>query len=128
MALLSVLIAWPRRRITLVADGRTTVCEAFYVAKGRFFAGPWSFAPEARLTSPLLHVIAIEKAGRLGFARFVWAMVRGLPVDRVPGIAAFTCTALTAGASAPLPVQADGDIVAYLPARIALRAEPFAFH
>ena len=128
VALLSVMIAWPRRRIMLVADGRSIACEAFYVAKGRFFAGPWSFAPEARLTSPLLHVIALEKAGRLGFARFVWAMLRGHPVERVPGVEAFTCTALTAAAAAPLPVQADGDIVAYLPARIALRAEPFAFH
>ncbi|MBB5686855.1 diacylglycerol/lipid kinase family protein [Sphingobium boeckii] len=128
VSFLHVLILWPRRRITLVSNGRRIECAAFYVAKGRYFAGPWSFAPEARLTNPLLHVIALQRPGRLAYARFCWAMVRGRPVECVPGVAAFTCTALTAEASAPLPVQADGDIIAHLPARIALRPEPFAFH
>jgi len=127
VAFLSVLIAWPRRRIALTSDAMQITCEAFYVAKGRYFAGPWSFAPDARLTNPLLHVIALEQAGRLAYARFLWAVMRGRPVERLPGVVAFTCTALSAASDAPLPVQADGDIVSYLPARIALRAEPFAF-
>jgi diacylglycerol kinase (ATP) len=45
----------------------------------------------------------------------------------LPGIAAFTCTALSALADEPLPVQADGDVVATLPAEIRLRADPFSF-
>ena len=126
-AFLKVFARWPREPITLVSGERTVSCEAFYVAKGRYFAGPWTFAPDAQLCLPLLHVIALEKAGRLDFIRFAWAMFRGRRVDTLAGVTAFTCTELTAEAAAPLPVQADGDVVTTLPARVKLRAEPLSF-
>ncbi|MGE5722538.1 MAG: diacylglycerol/lipid kinase family protein, partial [Sphingomonadales bacterium] len=68
-AFLRVLLAWPRRPIALRSNGRTIACEAFYVAKGRFFAGPWSFAPEASVGDPLLHVVALAKLTRRRYAR-----------------------------------------------------------
>lgn len=127
VAFLGLLVRWPRREIILCHDGRALRCEAFYVAKGRFFAGPWSFAPKARLIDPLLHVVALKRCRRRDFARFVWAMLRGRPVEQLPGTVAFTCTALSAEAGHPLPVQADGDIAATLPIEIAIRPEPIRF-
>ena len=124
VAFLGLLLRWERRPIRLDCDGRTMVCEAFYVAKGRFFAGPWSFAPEARIADPRLHVIALTRARRRDFARFAFALWRGRAVDTLPGITALTCTGFTAEASAPLPVQADGDLVATLPIRVRLHADP----
>jgi diacylglycerol kinase family enzyme len=124
---LGILLRWQRPRIRLQCDGREIACEAFYVAKGRYFAGPWSFAPEARLAAPLLHGVALTTARRRDYARFVWALLRGKPVAGLAFVTAFTCTALSAAANEPLPVQADGDVVASLPAEIRLRADPFSF-
>ncbi len=126
-AFLGVLTRWPRPSIKLLCGGREIDCEAFYVAKGRYFAGPWSFAPEARLAAPLLHGVALLTARRRDYARFVWTLFRGRPVTGLPHVTAFTCTALSASADEPLPVQADGDVVATLPAEIRLRSDPFSF-
>ena len=120
------LFDWRRVPIRLGWDGGTLACEAFYVAKGRYFAGPWSFAPEASSAEPLLHVVALATARRRDFARFALALWRGRPVDALPGVAAFTCTALTAESGLPLPVQADGDALGTLPVRIALHDTPLA--
>ncbi|HEX8654953.1 MAG TPA: diacylglycerol kinase family protein [Allosphingosinicella sp.] len=126
-AFLKVLVRWRRDPIRLVHDGGAIDCEAFYIAKGRYFAGPWSFAPAARLCDPLLHVIALRTARRRDFGRFIWAMLRGRPVEALPFVASFSCTDLQAECAAPLPVQADGDVVSALPARIRLSADPISF-
>jgi diacylglycerol kinase family enzyme len=115
-----ILLDWRRSRIRLAWDGGALACEAFYVAKGRYFAGPWSFAPEASVAEPLLHVVALARARRRDFARFAWALWRGKRVDGLPFVTAFTCTALEAEADLPLPIQADGDPVGALPASISL--------
>ena len=127
IALCRVLMRWQRSPIRLSSAERELICEAFYVAKGRFFAGPWSFAPDACLDSPLLHVVALEQARRRDFARFMLALLRGKSVAALPGVTAFTCTTLLAEADTPLPVQADGDIAATLPIRITLSADPLSF-
>jgi diacylglycerol kinase family enzyme len=126
VSFLGILLRWERRNIRLVWDGRSLECEAFYAAKGRFFAGPWSFAPEASVCDPRLHVVALTRARRRDFARFAWALWRRRAVDRLPGAVAFTCTAFTAEADAPIPVQADGDLVATLPLNVRLRPDPLA--
>ena len=127
VAFARVLTDWRRDPIEIVCGDWTLVCEAFYVAKGRFFAGPWSFAPEARLGVPLLHVIALERARRRDFVSLAWALLRGRRIDALPGVIAFSCRDLTATAGVRLPVQADGDIVAHLPAAFQLSPEPLLF-
>jgi diacylglycerol kinase family enzyme len=126
-AFLRNLVKWKRHEIRLASDSGEMSCEAFYVAKGRFFAGPWSFAPEAELASPLLHVIALERARRRDYARFIWALARRRDIKSLPGVVAFTCNELTAEADAALPMQADGDVVATLPIQLKLMAEPLSF-
>lgn len=127
VAFCRTLAAWPRQPIRLVCDEHLITCHAFYVAKGRYFAGPWSFAPRAELTRPELHVVALTDGGRLAYARFIWRMLRKQPLESLPHATVLTCTRLTAEADVPLPMQADGDIVANLPVRLQLRAEPIAF-
>ncbi len=119
-ALVRILFDWRRAPIRLAWDGGAVDCEAFYVAKGRYFAGPWSFAPEADVGKPLLHVVALATARRRDFARFALALWLGRPVEALPGVTAFDCTALSAESEEPLPLQADGDPVGTLPASIAL--------
>jgi diacylglycerol kinase family enzyme len=123
IAFCRILFDWRRSPIRLAWDGGELGCEAFYVAKGRYFAGPWSFAPAASSAEPLLHVVVLERARRRDFARFAFALWRGRPVDSLNGVTAFACTWLEAQSDFPLPVQADGDPVGTLPASISLHGE-----
>ena len=126
-AILGVLASWPRHRIVLNCGDAEIACEAFYVAKGRYYAGRWSFAPKARLDEPLLHVVALRTARRCDYARFVWALLRGGDVAALRNVAILTCTSLTATAEAALPLQADGDIVGELPATMTVGEAPLVF-
>ncbi len=121
VAFLGVLWRWPRSHITLTTPQQAIDCEAFYIAKGRFFAGPWSFAPDARLDVPLLHVVTIAHLSRWIYLRFSLAMLLRRDVARLPGVTTFECAALEANSVTALPVQGDGDIVCQLPARILLQ-------
>jgi len=118
---------WPRHSIRLEADGRTIECEAFYVAKGRYYAGPWSFAQAARVHDPVLHVVALKQARRRDYARFVVGMLMGRDADERHGTEAFTCQSLKATSAGELPLQADGDIVGALPATMAVSEVPVVF-
>jgi len=126
-AFCKLLMHWPRTRMILSWQGERMVCEAVYVAKGHFFAGPWTFAPQAWATDPLLHVVALEQASRGRFLRFAWAIVRGRPLTARDGVRCFSCGELAISGDAGVPLQADGDVVAHLPAVISLRAEPAQF-
>lgn len=127
VAFLKTLIRWPRPQLTVEADGRMIACEAIYVAKGRYYAGPWSFAPGAAADDPFLHVVAMKCARRRDFLRFLWALLHHKDLARDPNLIHFSCATLSiAGGNEAL--QADGDIVAHLPARIIIdpTAQPFA--
>ena len=67
---------WPRLRFSLVVkapDGTTTRLgsAAFYVIKAYHYAGNWTLAPTAELASEIFHVIALTRARRRDFLRFL---------------------------------------------------------
>jgi diacylglycerol kinase family enzyme len=127
VAFLGTVIRWPRPQLMVEADGQTVACEAVYVAKGRYYAGPWSFAPGAAADDPFLHVVAMKRARRRDFVRFLWALLHHDDLARDANLVRFSCSMLRIeGADAPL--QADGDIVAALPVEIAIAptVQPFA--
>jgi diacylglycerol kinase family enzyme len=124
VAFCRMLGRWPRHQLRVVANGEEIACEAVYVAKGRYFAGDWSFAAAAAVDAPLLHVVALRHATRTAMLRFAWSLLRGRDPDYA---IRFTCTELTIRGDAPCPVQADGDIVAHLPVRITLAKATLAF-
>ena len=126
VSFVAVLTHWPRTRLRLSTPAATIACEAVYIAKGRYFAGPWSFAPQASVEQRLLHVVALRRATRLDFARFVWSLWRGHDLSGDPNLTLFSCDRLTIDGDAA-PLQADGDIVAQLPATIVLGTETFSF-
>ena len=117
---------WPRPRIAIEADGRRIECEAFYVAKGRYYAGPWSFARAARVHEPVLHVVALTRARRRDYARFALGLVLGRDGSR-SGVEVFTCRTLSATSDQPLPIQADGDVVGALPVTMTVGETPLMF-
>ena len=120
---MSAAAEWPRRASCIRGEGEIA-CEAFYVAKGRYYAGRWSFAPKARLDEPLLHVVALKTARRRDYARFVWTLLRNGDPSSLANVAILTCTSLRATADTALPIQADGDIVGELPATMTIGEAP----
>lgn len=123
---LKLLARWPRPQLRVVTGDREIACEAVYVAKGRFFAGPWSFAPTAALDQPLFHVVALRHATRRDFLYFVWLLWRRQPLADHANIVILSCTELEIE-GANLPLQADGDIVAHLPVQISLSPKTLSF-
>ncbi len=127
VSFLGTLLRWKRPKLELVVDGAIIPCEAVYIAKGRYFAGPWSFAPHAAMTDPKLHVVALGKARRLDYLVFAMDLARG----RDPGLrennVSLTCTSLQIRCDEDLPVQADGDIIATLPINVSTSAKPTPF-
>jgi diacylglycerol kinase family enzyme len=121
------LAHWPRHRIVLSVEGRRIECEAFLIAKGRYYAGRWSFARQARVQDPVLHVVALKKARRRDYLRFVAALAAHRDVARSDNVEAFTCSALRAETAEPLPIQADGDIVGTLPTEFAVSETALTF-
>lgn len=126
LAFFTVLAHWRRPGLEVTTAEGVIACEAIYIAKGRYFAGPWSFAPRASVEHRLLHGVALRHARRIDFARFVWRLWRGRDLGRDPNLMLFSCDRLSIAGNAS-PLQADGDIVANTPLTIAVRAEPFSF-
>jgi diacylglycerol kinase (ATP) len=127
VALARVLWTWPRPHIALTVGEQALTCEAFYVAKGRYYAGPWSFAREARVHEPTLHVVALARCRRRDYLRFVATLVAGGDVTRLANVTIMAAATITADANEPLPVQADGDIVDTLPTTMTVRETALLF-
>jgi diacylglycerol kinase (ATP) len=123
VAMLGVLMRWKRPQIRVRAAEGVFDCEALYIANGRFFAGPWSFAPQARLDDPTLHVIALLRARRRDFFVFVIATMFGR-AHRLSNVRTSITGGLALLAETAHPIQADGDIVSYLPAEIRVNTVP----
>jgi diacylglycerol kinase family enzyme len=114
-ALARLLFSWPRAAIRLDVDGRPIDCEAFFIAKGRFYAGPWSFAPSASLSTDTAEIVALKRARRRDFLAFALTVALKRPVEGLANVVVTRGRRISASAGAALPLQADGDIVARLP-------------
>jgi len=118
---LRVFRRWRPRRYRVTIDGRAFVAGSAICCNGRFYGGRFVLAPAARLDDDRLHVVLFDRAGRGAVLRYVLAMACGLiprltDVQVVPG----RTIAIEAIDGAREPVQADGDIVAQLPATIGM--------
>ena len=119
-----VLANWPRPKITLRFPDRELQCEAFFVAKGRYYAGPWSFAPDARIDEPVMHVVSLTRARRRDFALFAWDMLRRRDPSKRAGVTCTVTDRVDIRCDTPVPLQADGDIIGELPTRLAVSSKP----
>ena len=123
-AMMRVLVSWHRPRLELLVDGKPVACEAVFIAKGRFYAGPWSFAPAARLEDADLHIVALRRARRRDFAAFFLAMMVS-KVDRLTNVQLAKGREVLIDSDSSQPIQADGDITAHTPARVVVSDNPY---
>lgn len=127
ISFVTTLIRWPRPQLELVVGDKVHPCEAVYIAKGRYYAGPFAFAPRAALSDSKLHVVALKTARRRDFALFAVDLMLGRDPGERTGVISTTCTALEVRGAEGFPVQADGDIVAALPISVTASHKPIAF-
>jgi YegS/Rv2252/BmrU family lipid kinase len=109
----------------VMVDGVAYKTVSAVVCNGRHYGGPFVAAPAAALTDGLLHVILLKGRGWLSVARYSVALLLGrlgklADVEFVPG------REVTVRGTMHLPVQADGDIITRLPAKLSVDPQPIA--
>jgi len=108
--------SFPTYRVHL-ADARLEAASVV-IAKGRFYAGRYVCAPEARLRAPRLHVCLFERAGPWAALSYALALQGGALAHRRDYRILPSETPLRIEGPPGDPVQADGELVAGLPVEI----------
>jgi YegS/Rv2252/BmrU family lipid kinase len=110
-------------RCVVIIDGITYQTSSAVACNGRRYGGPFIAAPAASLAEDRFHVVLMPGRGWFHTARYGVALMMGR-------ISHLHDVRLVAGRDVQIegivgrPVQADGDIVAHLPARIAVDPAP----
>lgn len=114
------LIGYQESLYRVTIDGVEYEASLLIVSNGRFYAGRYLVAPEAKLTEPEFHVGLLKKGGRRAILGSAWALGRGRLSER-EDYEIVTGRKITVSGPVDDPVQADGDLVANLPVRIDVR-------
>lgn len=129
-AILSCLRRYRRAAFSVEADGRVHRAASAIVVVGRYYAGRFVIAPEARLADPLLHLVLFRRAGRLAALRCLGAMILGL-LPRLPEVSIIAARKISVAADAAGcqrghlgPVHVDGEIGGRLPIAIEIGKSP----
>ena len=125
-ALAKVMLRWPHHTLTVLADGEAHQCEAVFVLKGRYFAGPWKISRDADLTQPKFQLLLLPRASRRDYVRLMLSAM-GFPGAALKSWLRLTAETVEISAAHPLPVQVDGDIVATLPVKAVIHEQPVRF-
>ena len=115
------LCAGSNRLYRVTVDGEGWEAASVIVANGRFYGGQFVCAPRASLTERGLHVCLFSRPGPWNAMRYMCGMAMGR-LHRLPDYRVIPAAAVSIEGPAGEPVQADGDIIARLPVRIASAA------
>jgi diacylglycerol kinase (ATP) len=121
-----VLLRWPRPSLTVNANGEEFRCEAAFILKGRYFAGPWQLSADADQRDPGFQLLLLPRARRRDYLRLILSAVALPGLSSAQWIRLRTDLVEITGDKA-LPVQADGDIVSALPVKAYIRKQPVQF-
>lgn len=127
IATVQLLWQWPRTAHAVSAqatDGRA-ICrtaEAVFVARGHYYAGPWSLASAARIDTADFHLIVMPRAGRVRTLLFALSVMSGIDPARI-GLAEFHTVEKVTITGTSLPIQIDGDAIVVPAAEIKLTGE-----
>ena len=114
---LAQIVDYRGTRYRVTVDGVTEEVASVIVAKGRFYAGRFVCAPEARLADPRLHVCLFPKVGRWNAIRYICGVVADR-LPRLPDYRVVPARRIVIEAPVGAAVQGDGDIIARLPVEI----------
>jgi len=123
LALLRAYFSFPYPAYRVEVGGAVHRAASVVVANGHYYAGRFVCASQARLDEPGFRVCLFAAPGRLSALRYGLALL----LRRLEGRADYAVIAAPALAiSGPPgePLQADGELVATLPARLEVAPEP----
>ncbi|SBW12453.1 conserved hypothetical protein [uncultured Alphaproteobacteria bacterium] len=106
--------------VDLRIDGEPYRAASVVVCNGRHYGGPYRLAPAADLSRPEFEVVLLDAAGGARVFSQGLRLMLGV-LHRAPGVR--TLTAREVEISGVGPLQADGDLAARLPVRIAATGE-----
>jgi len=106
-------------RYAITADGVAFAARSAVVARARHYGGDWIISRAAGLERPEFRLCLYERGARVDVARYALALMRGR-LEESPGFRTIAASSLTIAGDEGEPVQADGDIIARLPATISL--------
>jgi diacylglycerol kinase (ATP) len=109
--------------LAVQADGIEHRAAGLIAAKGRFYAGPFVVAPNARLAAPALDLVLFHRAGRPAIVRYAAALFLGV-IPRLSDVTIVRARRVAVTGNHALSVQADGEIVGQLPVRIEIADRP----
>lgn len=104
-------------------DGVVHRAASVVVSNGRFYGGPFVVAPNAKLEAAEFQVVLMKTPGPLAVVKYGLVLIAG----RLPGLGDVEVIAakrVVITGREGRPIQADGDIVAHLPAEITVDPEP----
>jgi diacylglycerol kinase (ATP) len=125
-AMLTCLLRYQPRRLTVRADGVEYPAASMIAAKGRLYAGRFVIAPDANLSEPVLDLVLFQRSGRIAVLRYLGALLFGC-IPRGSGVVSVRCREAVVSADGPVPVQADGELVGDLPVALGIAERPLLF-
>ena len=126
VAAMALVTRWPRRVMQVETDAESFTAEALFVLRGRFYAGPWTLDPGANLGVARLRLVALPHARRRDIIALITYALAGS--HKPPGHWRFLeADRVRVTASAPLPLQVDGDMAGGTPADFAVTPDIIRF-
>lgn len=119
LSALRQLVRYSCPHLAVQVDGEPVVAATLVISRGRLYGGRFVMAPEADLRRPDLTVSIFRRKGRLAMAGYSAALPLGL-LNRWKLIEHVRARSIEVFDRHGDPVQADGDVVSVLPARIGL--------
>lgn len=107
----------------VVIDGAPYKTASVVACNGRRYGGPFIAAPDAALVDRCFHVILMTGSSWFDTTRYGAAFLLGR-ISRLSDVKVIPAREIVVNGIAGRPVQADGDIVARLPATISVDPEP----
>ncbi len=108
---------------TATVDGVVHKTASAVACNGRLYGGPFIAAPKASLADETFEVVLMRGSGPVNIARYGTALMMGV-VGKLKDVDIITAREVVVEGVPGRPVQADGDIIATLPARISIDPEP----
>lgn len=121
-----VLLRWPRHALTVSANGEEYRCEAAFILKGRYFAGPWQLSADADQRDPGFQLLLLPHARRRDYVRLILSAV-AFPTLASKQWIRLRTDSVEITSDTALLVQADGDIVTALPITAHVQKRPVQY-
>ncbi len=115
VSLLNVVFKWPRPALIVDTPNGQFHGEAVYIAVGRYFAGPWSFAPTADRREKAFHLLVFKRCKRRDYLRFLLMLVRGKDMQTNPNFTILKLSECRITSLVSCASQLDGDVGPALP-------------